>query len=190
MDNRSQIQAFLNSSQTKRSSTKRTTTKTNNGFHLSVDDTDNEDLDTFSDLNSIRFNNKTIQTSPSIEDDFTHTDSRFLSSSGYHSFDRSLKSTPSKPLRSKSHSENDLSHLSLKHDTHSPCIDHCPNCICPLTVTVIPSSISSSTLLQRIQQPIGLMLMKYLNFIFLSKNVLLLPLFIFLLRQRSIHLGN
>lgn len=190
-DTHSQIQAFVNSSSTKRSSTRRTTTKLTNGFHLSVDDTDNEDLDTFSDFNSIRFNhNKNIQTSPSIDDDYTHTDSRLLSSSGYHSFDRSQKSTPSKLLRSKSHSENDLSHLSLKHDTHSSCHQTCPNCIRPLTVTVIPPSISSSTFLQRIHQPIGLMLMKYLNFIFLSKNVLLLPLFIFLLRQRSLHLGN
>lgn len=191
VENHSQIQAFLNSYPTKRSSIRKTT---NDTFQLSVDDTDNEDLDTFSDFNSTRFVTKPIQTSPSVEDDFTHTDSRLLSSSGYHSFVGSQKSSspsPPKRLRSKSHSETDLSHISLKHDTQtSQCFHHCPNCIRPLNITVIPPLISSSNFLQRIQQPIGVMLLKYLNFLLLSKNVLLLPLFIFLLRQRSIHLGN
>ena len=162
----------------------------NNGFHFSIDDTDNEDLDTFSDLNSIRFNNKVIQTSPSFEEDLTHTDSRLLSSSGYQSLDRSRKSLARKALLSKSHSDSDLSHSLPKNSTQTKCIHHCPNCIRPPIVTVIPSVHSLSNFIQRIQQPVGMMLMKYLNFILISKNVLLLPLLIFLLRQRSIHLGN
>jgi hypothetical protein len=194
-DTNPQIHAFLNSCQQKRTSINRTTI-VNNGFHFSIDDTDNEDLDTFSDLNSTRFNNKTIRTSPSIEEDLTHTDSRLLSSSGYQSLDRSRKSLQQsqqqqqKPILSKSHSENDLLH---KNDTQIKCIHYCPNCIRPPTITVISPPIptsSSSNIIQRIQQPVRIMLMKYVNFILISKNVLLLPLFIFLLRQRSIYIGN
>jgi hypothetical protein len=169
----------------------------NNGFHFSIDDTDNEDLDTFSDLNSIRFNNKTIRTSPSVDEDLTHTDSRLLSSSGYQSLDRSRKSLEQqqqKPILSKSHSESDLSHSSHKNNIQIKCIHYCPNCIRPPTITVIPplisTSSSSSNIIQRIQQPVGIMLMKYLNFILISKNVLLVPLFIFLLCQRSKPIGN
>lgn len=182
----------------------------NNGFHLSLDDTDNEDLDTFSDLNSIRFNNKTIRTSPSADEDFTHTDSRLLSSSGYQSLTRSRKSSQvqqqqqsvsqeKKRVLSKSYSENDLLHSIHKHDTQIKCIHYCPNCIRPPIITVIPPLIPISTttttssitnIIQRIHQPIGMMLMKYLNFILISKNVFLIPLFIFLLRQRSMHIGN
>ncbi len=165
----------------------------NNGFQFSIDDTDNEDFDTFSDLNSIRYNNKTIRTSPSIDEDLTHTDSRLLSSSGYQSLDRSRKSIQQqKSILSKSHSENDLSHSSHKNDTEIKCIHYCSNCIRSPNITVIPSLIptSLSNIIQRIQQPVGMMLMKYLHFILISKNVLLLPLFIFLLRQRSMHIGN
>jgi hypothetical protein len=141
-------------------------------------------------LNSNRFNNKTIQTSPSVEDDLTQTDSRLLSSSGYQSLDRSKNSIQRKPLLSKSHSESDLSHSSHKNNTQLKCIHHCPNCTRQPTITVIPSLPSSSNIIQRIHQPVGMMLMKYLNFILVSKNVFLLPLFIFLLRQRPMHIGN
>jgi len=167
----------------------------NNGFQFSIDDTDNEDLDTFSDFNSIRYNNKTIRTSPSVDEDITHTDSRLLSSSGYQSLDHSRKSNQQqKPILLKSHSENDLSNSSYKNDTEIKCIHYCPKCIRSPIITVIPPDIptssSSSNIIQRTQQPVGMMLMKYLNFILISKNVLLLPLIIFLLRQRSIHIGN
>lgn len=186
-ENHSQIHAFLNSCHQKRLTT------ASNGFRFSIDDTDNEDLDTFSDLNSIRFNNKTIRTSPSVDEDLTHTDSRLLSSSGYQSLDRSTKSLKQqKPILSKSHSENDLFHLLYKNDTQIKCIHYCPNCIHPPNITVIPPVIPTPSLniIKRIQQPLGFMLMKYLNFLLISKNVLLIPLCIFLLRQRSFHLGN
>jgi len=39
-------------------------------------------------------------------------------------------------------------------------------------------------------QPMRDVFMKYLNFILISKNILLVPLFIFLLRQRSMPIGN
>jgi hypothetical protein len=185
-NNHSQIHAFLNSCHQKQ-----TTTTINDGFHYSIDDTDNEDLDTFSDLNSTRFNNKTIRRSPSVDEDLTHTDSRLLSSSGYQSLDRSGKSIKQQKLiLSKSYSENDLLHSFDKNDTQIKCIPYCPNCIRSPNINVIPPVIPSLNIIQRIQQPIGDMLMKYLNFILISKNVLLLPLFIFLLRQRSIHIGN
>jgi hypothetical protein len=189
-DNHSQIHAFLNSCHQKRATT------ASSGFRFSMDDTDNEDLDTFSDLNSIRFNNKNIRTSPSVDEDLTHTDSRLLSSSGYQSLDRSTKSLkPQKPILSKSHSENDLFHSLHKNDTQTKCILYCPNCIRPPIITVMPPIIptpssSASSIIRRIQQPVGDMLMKYLNFVLISKNVLLLPLLIFLLRQRPLHLGN
>jgi hypothetical protein len=132
-----------------------------------------------------------MQTSPSVEDDLTQTDSRLLSSSGYQSLDRSKNSSQRKSFLSKSHSESDLSHSSNKNNTQIKSIHDCPNCIRPPTVTVIPPSVpSSNNIIQRIQQPVGMMLMKYLNFILISKNVFLIPLFIFLLRQRSMHIGN
>jgi len=167
----------------------------NNTFSFSIDDTDNEDLDTFSDFNSLRLNNKPNQVSPSIDDDLTHTDSKLLSSSGYHSSDRSkpIRSSSQRLIRLKSHSDTDLTHSTQKLSPVSSqreCIHYCPNCILPPTITVIPSSNSPLNFFQRIQQPLGLMLMKYLNFLFISKHVLLLPLFVFLLRQRSMHIGN
>ena len=129
-----------------------------------------------------------MRTSPSVDEDLTHTDSRLLSSSGYQSLDRSSKSVKQqKPILSKSHSENDLFHSFNKNDSQIKCIHFCSNCIPSPHITVIPPVIPpSSNLIQRIQQPVGEILMKYLNFILISKNVLLLPLIIFLLRQRSI----
>jgi hypothetical protein len=184
------MHAFINSYDQKIMPTNRTTT-ISNGFRFSLDDTDNEDFDTFSDLNSIRFNNKTIGTSPSVDEDLTHTDSRLLSSSGYQSLDRSSKFLKQqKPILSKSHSENDLFDLLYKNNTQTRCIHYCPNCINSPNVIVIPPITPSLNLIKRIQQPIGEMFMKYLNFILISKNVLLLPLFIFLLRQRSLPIGN
>ena len=170
---------------------------------LSMDDTDNEDLDTFSDFNSIRYNQKTVRTSPSMDDDSTQTDSRLLSSSGYQSLNQSQRFlSPSCTYLLKSHSENDLQRLLLNEPTDNQLVlrTRCPNCFCPSpTVTVIPpanalaSSPSTSwriSTLNIFQQPLGLMLIKYLNLILISKNVFLLPLFIFLLRQRSINLGH
>ncbi|CAF1235144.1 unnamed protein product [Adineta ricciae] len=195
LDNHSQIHAFLNSCHQK-STTVNRSLAASNGFRFSLDDTDNEDFDTFSDLNSIRFNNKTIGTSPSVDDDLTHTDSRFLSSSGYHSLDHSSKIFKASRARlTKSHSENDLIYTLYKSSPPLGCIHYCPECVRPPKITVIPpvtsgSSTTTTNLIQRIQQPLGEMVMKYLNFILISKNVLLLPLFIFLLRQRSLRLGN
>lgn len=173
----------------KKSSTNRVTT-TNNCIHISKDDTGSEDLDTFSDLDCMHYNNITIQQSPSIDDDVTRTDSKLLSS-GYQSLDRSKKSF----VQHKSHSENDLSYSIEKNETHIKCIQYCSNCMQSSTTTVISPLVNStplsfSTIVKCIQQPIGKILMKYVNFILISKNVLLLPLFIFLLRQRSMHVGN
>jgi hypothetical protein len=172
----------------------RATTTTNHTFRFSIDDTDNEDLDTFSDFNSMRFNTKTLRTSPSLDDDFTQTDSRILSSSGYQSLDHSRKSTKQpKSLLVKSPSETDLLQPRYRHESpihhYLPC---CPNCIQPPMITVIPPSVlpRSANIIKRIQQPMGELLVKYLNFILISKNVFLLPLFIFLLRQRSMPIGN
>ena len=171
---------------------------------LSMDDTDNEDLDTFSDFNSIRYNQRAVRTSPSMDDDSTQTDSRLLSSSGYQSLNHSQRFlSPSCTFLLKSHSENDLQRLLLNEQTDNSLNlrTRCPNCFCPSpTVTVIPPAVelaSSSpaaswriSTLNILQQPLGLMLIKYLNLILVSKNVFLLPLFIFLLRQRSINLGH
>lgn len=123
----------------------------------SIDDTDNEDLDTFSDINSYR---KLIRHSPpaSIDEDTLPTDSKLLSSSGYHSL-KSPTDDSKKPI-----------------ETNALC---CPNCV--------PSSSSSSI---SVIQPIREMLVKYLNFVLISKNILLVPLLIFLLRQRSMNIGN
>ena len=193
----SQLHAFLHSSDQQRTViNRRTSTSANHTFRFSTDDTDNEDLDTFSDLNSMRYNQKAMRTSPSVDDDLTQTDSRLLSSSGYQSLDHSSKVFRER----KSHSENDLVHslFYTKSDKATDCLHYCPNCLRPPTISVIPPSpptlltpaSESTTIMQRIQQPLGEMLMKYLNFILISKNVLLLPLFIFFLRQRPTHLGN
>jgi hypothetical protein len=145
--------------QQRRTSINQTTLNPN--YPFSVDDTDNEDFDTFSDLNSYR---KTIHTSPppSIDEDVTVTDSKLLSSSGY----QSLKSH--QPIIPKIHVEPDH--------------HYCPSCT---QVTVTPSTSSMNII-----QPVREIFMKYLNFIFIAKNVLLVPLFIFLLRQRPMHIGN
>jgi hypothetical protein len=131
----------------------------NHNYPFSVDDTDNEDFDTFSDLNSYR---RTIRTSPppSIDEDVTQTDSKLLSSSGY----QSLKSPH--PIISQIHTEN---------DPHC-----CPNCTPIPQITIIPPATSSMNIIQ----PVREILMKYLNFILISKNILLIPFFIFLSRQR------
>ncbi|CAF2499250.1 unnamed protein product [Rotaria sp. Silwood2] len=159
-----------------------------NGFRISIDDTGSDDLDTLSDVDFMHFNNIIMQASPSGDEDLTHTDSRQLSS-GYQSLDRSRKSVePQKSIKLKSYSENDLFHSENKNHIH-----YCTNCIRSPNVIVIPpitsTSLSLTNIIKRIQQPIGKILMKYVNFILISKNVLLLPLFIFLLRQRSIHIG-
>jgi hypothetical protein len=194
-DHLSQLRAYLHSCDPHGTSISRTKTRIQSAFRLSTDDTDNEDLDTFSDLNSMRYNQKIVRASPSVDEDLTHTDSRLLSSSGYQSLDHSNKFyNERKSILSKSHSENDLVHASWnKADTQMNYHHYCSNCLCspistviptvPVTLTAIPNE--SSSLIQRIQQPLGIMLMKYLNFILISKNVLLLPLLMFLLRQRS-----
>lgn len=178
---------------------------------LSIDDTDNEDFDTFSDFNPSRYNQKTVRTSPSMDDDFTQTESHLLSSSGYQSLDFSQRFSPqNQTYLLKSHSENDLHRFLIeKTDNQITSRQVCPNCFCPsATITVIPPPLppaASTSLpsfveltspswrkstLNIFQQPLGLMLIKYLNLILISKNVFLLPLFIFLLRQRSINLGH
>ena len=191
----SHLHAFLHSCDQQETVINRSGTSKNPAFRFSTDDTDNEDLDTFSDLNSMRYNQRAMHASPSVDEDLTHTDSRLLSSSGYQSLDHSSKVFRER----KSHSENDLTHSSYsKTDKQLGCLHCCPNCLRPPTISVIPPSppslptpaSESTTIIQRIQQPLGVMLMKYLNFILISKNVLLLPLFIFLFRQRSANLGN
>ncbi|CAF0940121.1 unnamed protein product [Rotaria sp. Silwood1] len=168
------------------------TTTASNGFHISIDDTGSDDLDTLSDVDVMQFNNITTQLSPSGDEDLTYTDSRLLSS-GYQSLDRSRKSFQQQQqqhqsIKLKSYSENDFFHSENENHIH-----YCTNCIRSPNVIVIPPIISTSSLLtniiKRIQQPIGKIIMKYVNFILISKNVLLLPLFIFLLRQRSMHIG-
>jgi hypothetical protein len=161
-----QLRAFLNSyyNHQKRTSINPTTINSNSPF--SIDDTDNEDLDTFSDLNSYR---RTIRHSPppSIDEDITETDSKHLSSSGYQSL--------------KSHQRIISRIQSEKHDHHD-----CPNCIHTPKITIIPPITSSINLIQ----PVREIVTKYLNFILISKNILLVPLFIFLLRQRSMPISN
>lgn len=172
------------------------TNQVNTNFRLSLDDTDNEELDTFSEFNSARSNIKVVRTSPSLDEDLTHTDSRILSSSGYHSIEQStthpFAQKPKQATRfSKSFSESDLNHSSdSEHQLYS---QHCPNCLCSssrsvINIREIPKS--DSPVLRRFQHPLGEILMKYFNFLLISKNVLLLPLVIFLLRQRTIYLGH
>ncbi|CAF4185381.1 unnamed protein product [Rotaria socialis] len=178
-----------NSTHLKRSSVNRTVAASNS-FHISKDDTGSEDLDTFSDFDFMHTSNIIIQPSSSIiDDEFTRTDSK-LSSSGYQSLDRSRKSF----VQQKSYSENDLLYAIDKSYTSIKSINPCSICMHSPNITVIPQVVSTpssfSAIIKRIQQPIGKILMKYVNFILISKNVLLLPLFIFLLRQRSIHVGN
>ena len=161
-----QLHAFLNSlrHQQKRTSTNQPILNVNSPF--SIDDTDNEDLDTFSDLNSYR---KTIRYSPptSIDEDTNPNDSKLLSSSGYQSF----KSVPS------------IIPQKLAENGHHCC----PNCTQSPQITILPSPPASSISLI---QPIREMVVKCLNFIVISKNILLVPLFIFLLRQRPMPIGN
>lgn len=165
-------------------------------FTYSKDDTDNDELDTLSDHNSLRFNNyKSVRTSPSGNEDITPTDSRLLSSSGYHSLDQSRKlfeHRKTTPVRS--HSENDMIHSITKNGTQLNSTYHHSSCIYSPDFTVIPPMIpialSLANIVKKMRQPLGTILMKYFNFILVTKNVLLLPLFIFLLRQRSIYLGN
>lgn len=156
-----QLHSFLNSY--RHHQKRRSTTYSIYHSHTpySIDDTDNEDLDTFSDVNSYR---KVIRHSPpgSIDEDTLYTDSKLLCSSGYQSF----KSPPPSACPIDSNT-------SLEKNSHS-----CPNCV--------QTSSSSISLIQ----PIREILVKYLNFILISKNILVIPLFIFFLRQRSMHIGN
>jgi hypothetical protein len=138
----------------------------NNSSPFSIDDTDNEDLDTFSDLNSYR---KNMRLSPpaSVDEDTTLTDSKHLTSSGYQSLKSPQTNLPSKQL-----------------ETNQYC---CPNCIQSPSITILPPpTITPINLIQ----PIREILMKYMNFILISKNILLVPLFMFFLRQRSLHIDN
>lgn len=133
---------------------------------VSVDDTDNEDLDTFSDLNSYR---KPARHSPpaSIDEDSTPTDSKLMSSSGYHS----IKTAPRKFDNEQRQS--------------------CPNCAHTPNIVLLPSTTTSSSTTFNFFQSIKETLMKYVNFVLISKNILVLPLFLFFLRQRSsIPIGN
>jgi hypothetical protein len=165
-----QLHAFLNSyyHHQKRTSTTQTTINHMNS-PFSIDDTDNEDFDTFSDLNSYH---KTIRNSPqtSIDEDITQTDSKLLSSSGY----QSLKS----PRRI-------ISQIHSKTDQH-----HCLNCVHTPQIITIPPTKSSSSSSMNLIQPMRDIFTKYLNFILISKNILLVPLFIFLLRQRPMPISN
>jgi len=165
-----QLHAFLNSyyHPQKRTSTTQTTINHMNS-PFSIDDTDNEDFDTFSDLNSYR---KTIHNSPpaSIDEDITQTDSKLLSSSGY----QSLKSHHR--IISQIHSKTDH--------------QYCSNCIHTPQIITIPPTKSSSSSSMNLIQPMRDIFMKYLNFILISKNILLVPLFIFLLRQRSMPISD
>ena len=159
-----QLHSFLNSYRhhQKRRSTNYSIYNSHTPY--SIDDTDNEDLDTLSDVNSYR---KPIRHSPpgSIDEDTLPTDSKLLCSSGYQSF---KSPPPSHPIDSNK---------SIEKNSHS-----CPNCV--QTLPSIPESSIS------IIQPIREILVKYLNFILITKNILFIPLFIFFLRQRSMHIGN
>ncbi|CAF1377602.1 unnamed protein product [Rotaria sordida] len=187
-NNHLQLHTSSNSYHQKELLANQTTTTASNGFHISIDDTSSEDLDTFSDMDFMQFNNTTMQQSPSVDEDLTHTDSRLLSS-GYQSLDRSRKSfEQNKSIILKSYSENDLYYLEDKNHIH-----HCKSYIRSSNIIVMPPRISTSlsltNIIKRLQQPLGKILMKYVNFILITKNVLLLPLFIFLLRQRPMHIG-
>ncbi|CAF0833613.1 unnamed protein product [Rotaria sordida] len=132
---------------------------TNSNYPFSTDDTDNEDFDRFSDFNSCQ---KTFPTSQpeSIDENITRTDSKLLFSSGY----QSLQS--SQPIKYKIHSEND-------HYNYSKCI-HIPE------IVITPPTGSLITI-----QPVRDVFTKLLNFVFISKDIFLVPLRIFLLRQES-----
>ena len=156
-----QLHAFLNAYRHHQKRRSTTYSIYNSHTPYSVDDTDNEDLDTFSDINSYR---KPIRQSPpaSIDEDTLHTDSKLFSSSGYHSL-KSPSNDSDKPVETSAHC--------------------CFNCV--QTFPAIPSSSSVNLI-----QPLRDILVKYLNFVLVSKNILLVPLLIFLLRQRSLHIGN
>ncbi len=138
----------------------------NTNSPFSIDDTDNEDLDTFSDLNSYRKNIR-LSPPPSIDEDTTLNDSKYLPSSGYQSLKSPQTNLPSKQT-----------------ETNQYC---CPNCVQSLQATVLPPPTTTTV---NLIQPVRDILMKYLNFILISKNILLVPLFIFFLRQRSMHINN
>lgn len=142
-----QLHAFLNSYYQHQ---KHVSTRPN--FPRSVDDTDNEDLDTFSDLNSYR---KPVRHSPPASID---EDSKLMSSSGYHSI-----KTPPK-----------------KFENEQQC---CPNCAQTSQNINLPSTTSLSTI--NVFQSIKETFVKYVNFALISKNILVLPLLLFFLRQRS-----
>ncbi len=98
----------------------------------------------------------------SIDEDTTLTDSKHLSSSGY----QSLKSPPTKNPPQKT-------------ETKQYC---CPNCTQIPSITILPSPVTAPSI--NLIQPIREIFVKYMNFILISKNILLVPLFIFFLRQR------
>ena len=157
--------ASLNSSyRQQQRQTPRNQTMIHVNYASSVDDTDNEDLDTLSDFDSYH---KIIRASSpaSIADEVTPTDSKLLPSSGY----QSLKSL--QPIINKTISKNDC--------------HYCPNCVQKPETVITPPTLSI-----KIIQPIKNTFMKCFNFLFISKNILVLPLFIFLLRQRRICTAN
>ena len=139
---------------------RRTSMNTNPSQRVSIDDTENEELDPLSECPTY---GKTNRLSPgiSMDGDTTQLESKLLSSSGY----QSLKSQ-SQPF--------------------------CPNCT-QLTETPSPQSNLFATiaqLIQRLQVPIRDLLVKYLQLLLVSKNILLVPLFVFALRQRSLPLDH
>ncbi|CAF2402176.1 unnamed protein product [Rotaria sp. Silwood2] len=158
-----QLYALFNSCYHHPKQTSQNQITTNPNYPFSIDDTDNEDFDTFSDFNSCR---KTIRTSlpESLDEDTTHTDSKLLFSSGY----QSLQS--SQPIKYKTHSENDQY--------------YCPNCIYIPEIIITPPTTSLNII-----QPIRDVFIKFLNFVCISKNIFLLPLCVFLLRQRSMSIS-
>ncbi|CAF3417903.1 unnamed protein product [Rotaria sp. Silwood1] len=153
------LQAFFNSCYHYQKPTSKNQIITNSNYPFSIDDTDNEDFDTFSDFNSCL---KTMYTSlpESIDGDSNFIDSKHLFSSGY----QSLQS--SQLVKYKIPSEND--HY------------YCPNCIRAPEIVI-----TSPTISLNIIQPIRDVFIKFLNFVCISKNTFLLPLCIFFFRQRS-----
>ena len=134
----------------------------NHTYCFSLDDTDNDDLDTFSDLYSSRKAIRLSQ-SASIDGEIANTDSKLLSSSGYQSLRSSYP-------------------LIVKSSVHHP-PSYCPQCMHPLEQT------SSISFFKRLQHRIGDVCLKYFNVILISKNVLLFPMIIFLLNQRLFPTG-
>lgn len=150
---RQDFQRFLDQS-------RRTSMNTNPSKRVSMDDTENDELDPLSDCHPF---SKTKRSSPgvSMDGDTTHFESKLLSSSGY----QSMKSQ-SFPI--------------------------CPNCVQPAE-TPVPSVNLFSTaahLIQRLHVPIRDLLVKYLQLLLISKNILLVPLLIFVLKQRTVPIGH